>query len=74
MIIKCNINEETFKINYSGKFILVDYKNNFLKHAEEFYVDLKYDGDKIIDMYIFSDNFITARIYDSLLYGVPKWT
>ena len=43
MIIKCNINEETFKIDYFGKFILVDYKNYFLKHAEKFYVDIKYD-------------------------------
>lgn len=74
MIIKCNINEETFKIDYSGKFILVDYKNYFLKHAEKFYVDLKYDGDKIQDMYTFLDNDLNSRVLDSLLYGVPKWT
>lgn len=74
MIIKCDMNEETFKIDYSGKFILVDYKNIFLKHAEEFYIDLKYDGDKIQDMYTFLDNDINARVLDSLLYGVPKWT
>lgn len=74
MIIKCNINEETFKIDYSGKFILVDYKNNFLKHAEEFYVDLKYDGNKIQDIINFYDCQIKASIFNSLLYGVPKWT
>ncbi len=73
MIIKCNINEETFKIDYFGKFILVDYKNYFLKHPEEFYVDLKYDGDIIQDMYTFLDNDLNSRVIDSLLYGVPKW-
>lgn len=67
MIITCNINEETFKINYSGKFILVDYKNYLIKHAEDFYLDLKYDGDKMIDLYIFNNCQVTCNIFSSLL-------
>ncbi|HQF90293.1 MAG TPA: hypothetical protein PLH46_02965 [Caldisericia bacterium] len=74
MIIKCNINEEMFKIDYSGKFILVDYKNYFLKHAEEFYVDLKYDGDSIEDLVHHYDAFVKAIICSTFFNKVPKWT
>ena len=74
MIIKCNINEETFKIDYSGKFILVDYENNFLKHAEDFYLDLKYDGDKLTDMYVFYDKYAENRFLEEFNCKVPKWT
>ena len=72
MIITCNINEETFKIDYSGKFILVDYKNYLIKRAEEFYVDLKYDGDKIQDMYIFSDEYIKNKVAEEFFNMVTK--
>ena len=74
MIIKCNINEEIFKIDYSGKFIIVDYKNYLIKHAENFYLDLKYDGDKIQDLLNFYDCQVKSNIFNSLLHGVPKWT
>lgn len=74
MIIKCNINEETFKIDYFGNFILIDYKNYFLKHAEKFYVDLKYDGDKIQDMYVFSDEYIKNKVTKEYFNMVTKWT
>ncbi len=74
MIIKCNINEETFKIDYSGKFILVDYENYFLKHAEKFYVDLKYDGDSIEDLVQHYDALVKARICSAFFNKVPKWT